>query len=64
MAQASGMRVLADEDITHNTMPTYRAMRRLYAGADLPDGVKATDLLAEMAQRGWLQYRILSFEMV
>jgi ubiquinone/menaquinone biosynthesis C-methylase UbiE len=63
LARASGMRVLADEDMTPNTMPTYPAMRRLYSEADLPDGVGATDLLAEMARRGWFQYRILSFEL-
>jgi SAM-dependent methyltransferase len=63
IARGSGMRVVSDEDITQSTLPTYPAMRRVYAEAGLPDGIEATDLLEETARRGWLQYRILAFQL-
>ncbi len=61
VARGSGLEVLLDEDITPNTLPTYPAMRRLYREAGLPDGEQATTFLEEVARRGWVQYRILSF---
>lgn len=62
IARTAGLQVVSDEDITAGTLPTYPAMRRLYAQAGLPDGAEATDLLEETARRGWFQYRILAFE--
>jgi cyclopropane fatty-acyl-phospholipid synthase-like methyltransferase len=61
LGNRSGLEPLADLDISANTRPTYRAMRRLYREAGLPDGEAATDYLEEMAARGYVQYHILSF---
>lgn len=61
VARAAGIPVLIDDDITPNTLPTYAAMRRLYREAGLPDGVRATDYLEELARRDWVTYRIVTF---
>ena len=62
LARGSGLRVLADEDITTATMPTYDGLKGMLAEAGLSDGVKATAYLEELSRRGYFQYRILSFE--
>jgi ubiquinone/menaquinone biosynthesis C-methylase UbiE len=61
LGSRSGLELLADQDITANTRPTYRAMRRLYREAGLSDGEAATDYLEEMAARGYVEYHILAF---
>ena len=59
--QAAGLKLTCDEDITAHTLPTYPAMRRLYDEAEMPDGVASTHYLEQLALRGFVQYRILSF---
>jgi ubiquinone/menaquinone biosynthesis C-methylase UbiE len=61
MARAKGFDVIADDDITAATMPTYPVLRRLYGEAGIPDAVKTVGFLEEMSRRGFFQYRILSF---
>ena len=62
VARAGGFSVLSDEDITANTMPTYVGLKGMLSEVKLLDGVKATAYLEELSQRGFFQYRILSFE--
>ena len=58
----AGFDALVDDDITANTLPTYAAMGRLYADADLPDGVEASRYLDAIARTGFVQYHVLAFE--
>jgi SAM-dependent methyltransferase len=58
----AGFDQLVDDDITANTLPTYAAMGRLYADADLPDGVEASRYLDAIARTGFVQYHVLAFE--
>jgi SAM-dependent methyltransferase len=58
----AGFDPLVDDDITANTLPTYAAMGRLYAEADLPDGVEASRYLDAIARTGFVQYHVLAFE--
>jgi ubiquinone/menaquinone biosynthesis C-methylase UbiE len=62
LGRTKKMVMAADEDITAETMPTYGWLEGLYRRQDLPDGVKTVEFLEELAQRGFFQYRILSFE--
>ncbi len=62
LGASRGFRVLADEDITAQTMPTYPWWNRLYKEAGIPEGVKTIAFLEEMARRGFFDYRVLSFE--
>jgi ubiquinone/menaquinone biosynthesis C-methylase UbiE len=62
LAHAHGFAMLADDDVTAATMPTYGSMKRMMLDAGLPQGVKATAYLEELSRRGFFQYRILSFE--
>jgi SAM-dependent methyltransferase len=62
VARGAGFTVLSDEDITANTMPTYRGLKGMFGEVKLHDGVKATAYLEELSRRGYFQYRILSFE--
>jgi ubiquinone/menaquinone biosynthesis C-methylase UbiE len=62
MARTEGFSMLADTDITAETMPTYPYLKRLYREAKQMDGVKASAFCEEQHRRGFLQYRILSFE--
>jgi ubiquinone/menaquinone biosynthesis C-methylase UbiE len=62
VARTTGFTVLADEDVTAATMPTYTGLKQLFGSAGLSDGVEATAHLEQMALRGFFQYRILSFE--
>jgi ubiquinone/menaquinone biosynthesis C-methylase UbiE len=62
VARNTGFKVLADEDITAATMPTYPGLKAMFVDAGLSDGVTATAYLEELSKRGFFQYRILSFE--
>jgi SAM-dependent methyltransferase len=62
IARANGFSILANDDVTAATMPTYASMKRLMLDAGLPHGVKATSYLEELSRRGFFQYRVLSFE--
>jgi SAM-dependent methyltransferase len=60
MAVGSGFEVVADRDVTSQTLPTYPALRRLYAEAQLADGVEATDQLEAVARAGVVEYHLLA----
>jgi SAM-dependent methyltransferase len=69
---ASGYRVLArraslkirnDIDITKQTLPTFEVLRRWCGRVD-PDGTEQSDLMAKFLRRGWMRYRLMSFEKV
>ncbi len=62
MARASRFAMLSDEDITAATMPTYKGLKAMLGEVGLGEGVKATRYLEELSQKGFFQYRILSFE--
>jgi SAM-dependent methyltransferase len=62
LARTTGLRVVADEDITAATMPTYPVLKTLLGDAGMSDGVKATSFLEELSRLGYFQYRIMSFE--
>ena len=61
MARGAGLDLVADEDVTVQTLPTYPALRALYAQAGLPDGVEATDQLESVSRAGLVQYHLLGF---
>jgi ubiquinone/menaquinone biosynthesis C-methylase UbiE len=62
LGRSKGLDLLADVDITAETMPTYPFWKRLYGDAGLPGGVQVTAYFEEASERGFFDYRILSFE--
>jgi SAM-dependent methyltransferase len=62
LARGSRFTVLADEDVTAATMPTYPGLKSMLDDVGLSDGVKGTAYLEELSKRGFFQYRIMSFE--
>jgi hypothetical protein len=64
LARLTGFRLLLDEDITTNTLPTYPALLRLFRNLGLRDAERATELVAYSARKGWVRYRVLVFEAV
>jgi cyclopropane fatty-acyl-phospholipid synthase-like methyltransferase len=62
LGRTKGFTALADEDITAATMPTYLFWRRLYRDSGIPGGVQGTAHFEETARRGFIRYRVLSFE--
>ncbi len=62
LGRARGFTMLADEDITAETMPTYHFWKRLYLDSGLPGGVQVTSYYEEVSKHGFFQYRIVSFE--
>jgi SAM-dependent methyltransferase len=62
LGRAKGFSLLADEDITAATMPTYPFWKRLYGDAGIPGGVQVTSYFEETSRRGFMQYRIVSFD--
>lgn len=61
MARAAGLVPHLDENITPNTLPTYRSLQNLYGDAGLPDGVVASQFLEEVARRGFIEYHLIAF---
>lgn len=61
IAAKVGFDVIVDDDLTANTLPTYAAMRKIYAGGGILGGSEATDYLEGMAREGLVQYRVLGF---
>jgi ubiquinone/menaquinone biosynthesis C-methylase UbiE len=63
MARRAGLRVVHDEDITRETLPTYPALQALQAqfGAHGPAFSRATRNMELLARSGLLRYRILGF---
>jgi SAM-dependent methyltransferase len=62
LGRSRGFDLLADEDITAATLPTYDFWARLYRDAGLSDGLEVAAYYEEVSKRGFLQYRIVSFE--
>ena len=62
IARSTGFKVLADDDITARTMPTYPRLKAILGEAEMSEGVKATRFLEELSRLGFFQYRVLSFE--
>jgi ubiquinone/menaquinone biosynthesis C-methylase UbiE len=62
LGRTKGMTLVADEDITAETLPTYPCLEGLYRKENLPEAVKTVAFLEELARRGFFEYRILSFE--
>jgi SAM-dependent methyltransferase len=60
-ARGAGFEPRVDEDITANTLPTYPALRRIFAEAGWDDGVRATDELEAIARLGLVEYHLLAF---
>jgi ubiquinone/menaquinone biosynthesis C-methylase UbiE len=62
LGRSKGFTMIADEDITAETMPTYLCWKRLYGDSGLPGGVQVTEYYEEVSKLGFFQYRIVSFE--
>jgi SAM-dependent methyltransferase len=62
LGRNSGFALLANEDVTAATMPTYPGLKAMLIEAGLEDGVSGTAFLEELSRLGFFQYRILSFE--
>jgi ubiquinone/menaquinone biosynthesis C-methylase UbiE len=63
LARSAGFASPGREDITKNTRPTYRVLRRFTPGLE-EDGyhaAKATQFIEWASRAGWLRYVILSF---
>jgi SAM-dependent methyltransferase len=52
----------SDQDITAATLPTYPVVRRLFAGMGADQAVRDTARIEQLSRRGWLRYRVLSFQ--
>lgn len=71
LARSAGLEVLADDDVTARTLPTYAALHRMYQEVEQADGdanpngalegLADSDQLAEAARAGHLGYHVLSF---
>lgn len=64
LARQVGLRVVCDEDITDNTLPTYDALARLsgHLGEHGPAFARASAWMGRLAKSGLLRYRILAFQ--
>jgi ubiquinone/menaquinone biosynthesis C-methylase UbiE len=62
LGRTKGFAQLSDVDITSETMPTYLFLKKLYRDNGIPGGVEGTAYFEETARRGFIQYRVLSFE--
>jgi cyclopropane fatty-acyl-phospholipid synthase-like methyltransferase len=61
-ARSSGLRLVANEDITKQTLPTYPVLRNLYSDLGVGAAIGALDLLEEAASNELLQYRLIACE--
>jgi Methylase involved in ubiquinone/menaquinone biosynthesis len=62
LARATGFRLMLDQDITHNTLPTYPTLLRLLRDIGHRDAERATQHVASVSRKGLVRYRILTFE--
>ncbi len=60
-ARRARLRIRANIDITKQTMPTFGVLGRAFGKMD-PKGATQTEMLEKYHRRGWLRYRVLSFE--
>jgi hypothetical protein len=61
LARSAGFELLMDEDVTHATLPTYPALRRLARGSGASEGLDTTGGVEALAVAGDLQYHVLAF---
>lgn len=62
-ARRHGLRLVGNDDITLNTLPTYGVVARLFEAMDLPSAVADTALIKRLSRWRWLRYRILRFDL-
>ena len=62
LARHCGFRLIHNEDITENTLPTYKALLRILGVIGHRDAERATRYAAWVSEVGWVRYRILAFE--
>ncbi|HET6949931.1 MAG TPA: methyltransferase domain-containing protein [Acidimicrobiales bacterium] len=61
LGRSVGLDLLADEDVTARTLPTYPALRRLYRESGAEDGVATIDGCEALARAGGWEYHVLAF---
>jgi SAM-dependent methyltransferase len=61
LGRGTGFELLADDDVTARTLPTYAARRRLYREAGAPEGVATIDRVEALATEGAWEYHVLAF---
>ena len=64
LARTVGMRLVHDEDITANTLPTYPVVARLMRQQSQHGAARVVSLMGLVCQTRLLRYRILAFESV
>ncbi|MGH8582506.1 MAG: class I SAM-dependent methyltransferase [Gammaproteobacteria bacterium] len=64
MAKRRGFAMREDRDITAHTLPTYPALLGPIRATGHRAAERATELAQEVSRRGWVRYRILSFEAI
>lgn len=62
LARHCGFRLIHNEDITKNTLPTYKALLRVFGSIGHQSADRATRYAAWVSEMGWVRYRILAFE--
>jgi ubiquinone/menaquinone biosynthesis C-methylase UbiE len=61
LSRAMSMPIRDNTDITKESLPTFEVLRRWCDRVD-PEGGAQTDLMAKFFRRGWVRYRLMSFE--
>jgi SAM-dependent methyltransferase len=61
LGRVMGFEMLADDDVTARTLPTYAARRRLYREVGAPEGVATIDRVERLATQGAWEYHVLAF---
>ena len=61
-AQAHGLQLVDNVDITRNTLPTYGVVCQLFRAMGWPSAATDTALIERFSRWGWLRYRILGFQ--
>jgi SAM-dependent methyltransferase len=61
LGRVMGLEMLADDDVTADTLPTYAARRRLYREVGAPEGVATIDRVERLATQGAWEYHVLAF---
>jgi SAM-dependent methyltransferase len=61
LARRTGLRLIAMEDITANTQPTYATLLRILRAIDHRPALSATEYIAEVSRLGQVRYLNLAF---
>ncbi|MGH8566690.1 MAG: methyltransferase domain-containing protein [Gammaproteobacteria bacterium] len=64
LAWATGFRLIVNDDITRNTLPTYPVLLRVFREIEHPIATRATESVARVSKAGLVRYRGLVFEAV